>query len=117
VSEVRIPLPWTSPPLHSNQRLHWAAKARETARIREIVAWQAKGQTITPPVEVELLWTVNDKRHRDADNPMPTTKACIDGCRDAGLLAEDHTGIVVRSFCSIVQGPAKGMALIVREVR
>lgn len=117
MTEIRLPLAWTSPPLHLNQRDHWALKARKSRAVRDAVAWQAKGRTITPPVEVELLWTVTDRRKRDVDNPCPTVKACVDGLRDAGLLPEDDSKVVVRSFCSIIQGPVKGMALIVREVR
>lgn len=116
MTEVRLPLPFTAPPLHLNQRMHWAQKARWTARIRELVAWQAKGRTITPPVEVELLWTVTDRRSRDVDNPFPTVKACVDGCRDSGLLPADDSTVVVRSFCTITRGATKGMTLIVREV-
>lgn len=31
------------------------------------------------------------RRHRDADNPMPSVKACIDGIVAAGVLADDES--------------------------
>lgn len=45
---IVIPLPWDRPPLNLNQRYHWAVKARETARIRTLVAYLARGKTIHP---------------------------------------------------------------------
>lgn len=111
---ISIQLPFSRPPLNLNQRLHWAVKARETARIRTLVAYLARGKTITPPCEVELVWTVTDKRRRDLDNAAPTTKACTDGLRDAGAIPDDHSGIVVKSGCRIEIGSVKGLRLEVR---
>ncbi|MGC5249629.1 hypothetical protein ACPXB3_22225 [Gordonia sp. DT219] len=31
---ITIELPYAKPPLHANQRLHWAAKARITSQLR-----------------------------------------------------------------------------------
>lgn len=112
---ITIELPWTSPPLTLNQRMHWGRHSKLTKEIRSTVALLARGRTITPPVTVSLVWTVTDKRRRDTDNPAPTTKACIDGCRDAGVFTDDHSGIVTHSGCRIEQGSRKGMRLEIRE--
>lgn len=113
---ITIPLPWKSPPLTLNQRMHWATKARETARIRSIVALLAKGLTINPPIEVELVWTVPDRRRRDVDNPASTVKVCVDALRDAGVIADDHSRIVVRSGTRIEFGTPRSMRLEIRSI-
>lgn len=77
--------------LTSNQRLHWAPRARATRAIREaayVMAKHSKVKTMQrATVEVEVMWP--DKRRRDAENIQPSAKAAIDGCVDAGLLPDD----------------------------
>lgn len=122
-----VPLPYLRPPLSLNQRLHWAAKAIKTQDIRKAVAVLARqhrtfvGGRVTwpvkPPVTVELVWTVTDRRHRDTDNPVPTLKACIDGLRDSGLLRDDSSEYVPWSRTRIVLGAKAGLRLEIREWR
>ena len=112
---ITIPLDWTSPPIHGNQRMHWAQKAKLTASVRARVGQLARGQTITPPCEVVLVWTVTDKRRRDTDNP--SLKAMIDGLRDARVFPDDNAQMVKRSWCEIELGTVKAMRLEVRETR
>jgi len=77
--------------LTSNQRLHWADKARKTRVIRDM-AWvmcmHPKRQHLSAATcDVVVTWS--DKRRRDAESIVPTAKAAIDGCVDAGLLTDD----------------------------
>lgn len=75
----------------SNQRLHWATKARHTKTIRDmawILCMHPKRAHLSAAVcDVVVTWP--DKRRRDAENISPTAKAAIDGCVDAGLLTDD----------------------------
>jgi crossover junction endodeoxyribonuclease RusA len=78
--------------LTSNQRLHWATKARHTKVIRDMAWILAKHSHIQPmeaaELEVEATWP-NRSRKRDSHNLQPTAKAAIDGFVDAGLLPDD----------------------------
>jgi len=78
--------------LTSNQRLHWADKARRTRVIRDMACVMAlhhrpeKMRAAT--CDVEVRWP--DERQRDAHNLQPTVKAAIDGIvGDYGLLPSD----------------------------
>lgn len=89
--------------LTSNQRKHWAEKARHTRVIRDmawILAKQAKVQTMhTATLEVVAKW--GDRRARDAENIAPTAKAAIDGCIQAGLLTDDSSRFLKKVSYSI----------------
>lgn len=87
--KVEIRLPWPSPPLSSNQRLHWARKADLTRTVRETTRLLGRGITPQRHVTVGLVWVVGDRRRRDADNVVPTLKACADGLVDAGVVPDD----------------------------
>lgn len=84
---------WPRPPLNANQRLHWAAKANLTRKIRETVKEKALGARFWPtPIDtitVRLVWVVADRRRRDSDNIYPTFKAMCDGLVDAGIVPDD----------------------------
>lgn len=122
VETIRLKLPWPKPPLTLNAREHWRVKAQKTAAVRETVRLVARpdgvalAHPIASEVEVELRWVVTDKRRRDVDNVTASLKPCMDGLRDAGVLADDHSGIVVKAYCSIELGPVKSVVLIVRPV-
>lgn len=75
--------------LSANGREHWAQRARVTKHLRQLAAIAARPH---PPMDrahltVRVGWM--DKRRRDVANISPTLKALIDGCVDAGLLADD----------------------------
>ena len=131
MTTMTIRLPWIKPPLSLNQRLHWAERNRITDEVRQTVGWLAREQRqvrrvkrrehlswpVTPPVTVELVWTVTDRIRRDTDNPGPTIKSAIDGLRDAGLLADDDSETVLWSRCRIERGDVAGLALVITEAR
>lgn len=78
--------------LTSNQRLHWATKARHTKVIRDmawVLAKHARIQSMAAAeIEVEVTWP-NRSRKRDSHNLQPSAKAAIDGFVDAGVLPDD----------------------------
>lgn len=87
-----ITLPYTRPPsgLSANDRSHWATRARSIAMVRAQVKNLAYEAAIPHlgRVQVEIIWVVNDRRRRDADNAAPFAKAIFDGlAADTGVSA------------------------------
>lgn len=77
----RLTLPWSKPPLTSNQRFgHWSQESLLIAEVRTTVAWLAKAARIPAGehLTVQLTWAPGDRRRRDAPNLHPTVKAAID---------------------------------------
>lgn len=77
--------------LTSNQRPHWATKARHTKAIRDMAWVMCKHERVQlmPAATLEVVAKWGNRRARDAANIEPTAKAAIDGCVDAGLLMDD----------------------------
>ncbi|MEV5543094.1 hypothetical protein AB0L13_40365 [Saccharopolyspora shandongensis] len=110
-----LALPYERPPLTANQRMHWAPKAEITKNIRHTAATLARNAKV-PALDrcaVRLVWTVTDRRRRDADNLVPTLKACADGLVDAGVVADDVPALMTKHMPEIVLGEALGLVLIV----
>lgn len=109
-----IDLPFDAPPLRSNDRMHWATKAKLTRDIRWHAAYTTRQTCIGPidgPVVVTLVWVVTDNRRRDAGASAPTLKAALDGIVDAGLLPGDHHQVVREERCRIELGSAPGVRI------
>lgn len=96
-------LPWATPPLTANQRMHWAKRARTTRMIRNVATLLAKQQKIPPQnhITVKLTYTPQHKRRRDPSNLMPTQKALIDGLRDAHIVPDDTPEYVTEKIPTI----------------
>jgi crossover junction endodeoxyribonuclease RusA len=77
----------------SNQRPHWATKARHTRVVRDMAWVLARAQRVQlmPAATLEVVTKWGDHRIRDAENIAPTSKAAIDGCVQAGLLTDDSS--------------------------
>lgn len=92
VLTIPAPCAWIS----SNQHTHWRNRHQLTASWRDRAAWAAKVARIPAMGNVTITATVHreDKRRYDLDGIAPTVKACVDGLRDAGVLTEDHCGVV-----------------------
>lgn len=81
----------------SNHRTHWADKARRTKAIRDM-AWiwckheHRHARLEAADLTVTATWP--DHRVRDASAIAPMVKAAVDGCVDAGLLADDNHKIL-----------------------
>lgn len=85
-------LPFETPPLNANQRLHWAKKAQLTREIREatrLLAMSAKLPKGATHLDVEMVVTPKTRARRDADNLVPTLKAACDGLVDYGIVPDD----------------------------
>jgi len=116
---ITLRTPWDAPILRSNDRMHWARKAKITRQIRDaarliseqwlVTEWQ--GDVIHPPVIVTLVWEVTDKRKRDVGASSPFLKGWIDGMVDAGLLRADSHDVVAEERLRIEVGNRKGVRI------
>ena len=107
-----IVLHWSRPPLTLNQRSHWSHRARISKRIHDEVGWQVRAQRI-PTLDrptVTLVYTPPDRRRRDVDNLVPTSKACVDALRAAGVLPDDDPAHVDHRM-PVITAPARPPSL------
>jgi crossover junction endodeoxyribonuclease RusA len=93
-------------PLSLNDRGHWRRHHQLKAEWRSEVATLAKAERIPllARIHVALHAYPKTNRRRDADNLVATLKPCIDGLRDAGVIADDTPGHV--SFSEPVIHPS-----------
>jgi hypothetical protein len=79
--------------LSLNGREHWAERHRRSEALKK-AAWALALQARIPRLErvsvVAEYQPAPVRRRRDADNPMPSVKACLDGIVAAGVLADDE---------------------------
>lgn len=105
-------LSFSRPPLMSNDRKHWTVRAKVTRQIHEEIAWQAligHVPSLTRPT-VALHWIPAQQRRRDADGPIPTAKAALDGLVVCGLL-EDDTTTHVDHRMPVIHPPLSGKGI------
>lgn len=84
--EIEVPLRFAGrgkqpvPMLTANERLHWRARTSRTATLRQTIAIRAREAGIPSGghLAVTLHYQPGDNRRRDADNLVPTLKACCD---------------------------------------
>lgn len=102
-----IVLPYETPPLTENQRMHWSARRKLVARVRERASWEARSRRIPPlgRCRVNLEWHVATNHRRDADNVVPTLKALCDGLVDAGVVPDDTPDLMEKTMPAIVRLP------------
>lgn len=91
--------------LSSNQRLHWAQKAKRTRAIRTrarmlgLAALRAGNITThTNKTHVHVLVAYPTARRADPPNAYPTVKAIIDGLVDARIFPDDNSDHVSLGF-------------------
>lgn len=91
--------------LSSNQRLHWAQKARRTRSIRTrafLVGRALLADKVIGPrpgkTHVSVLVGYPSARKADPPNAYPAVKAAIDGLVDAGIFPDDNSEHVSLSF-------------------
>lgn len=81
--------------LSSNMRLHWAAKSKRVAWLRDdakSVAWSWRRSMkggFTDPVHITAHIGYATNGRADPANAHPTVKALVDGLVDAGVLIDD----------------------------
>jgi len=87
-----ITLPWPDKTLNPNARTHWAVKSRITKSTRTAAAWltKASGEKVTGEgkIDLSIVFSPPDKRHRDQDGMLSSCKALLDGVAD-GLGVND----------------------------
>jgi crossover junction endodeoxyribonuclease RusA len=101
--------------LNLNDRGHWAARYRRSQAIKK-AAWALALQARIPRLErvsVTAEYQPPDRRHRDADNPVASVKAAIDGMVAAGCLPSDESPRYVATVtCSIGEPYPKGRLVL-----
>ena len=101
--------------LSLNGREHWAERARRTEALKK-AAWAMALQAKIPRLErvsITAEYQPPDRRHRDADNPVASVKAAIDGIVAAGILPSDESPRYVASVtCSIGEPYPKGRLVL-----
>lgn len=91
-----LELPYASPPLRDNDRMHWAKKANITKMLRQAAFVLAVNALPPLPiradrVSVTLHWQPATNRRRDQLSIAPTLKPLVDGLVDARLISDDDT--------------------------
>jgi len=105
-----IRLPYATPPLSLNGRMHWAQKAEITRKLRGYVTATAGARLHVPRcqrINVTLVYVPRDGRRRDRDNLVATLKPCIDGLVDAGIVPDDSPEYVTWGPPEIAKPNAK----------
>lgn len=95
---LSIDLPWPSKLLSPNARPHWAAKARAAKKARQEASLLAGsiGRLTAKRLKVVMVFSPPDRRRRDADNLIGSTKAARDGIADAIGVDDSHWDISIR---------------------
>jgi len=78
--------------INSNERLHHMAKAKLTKAWRSAVEAETRrimNGPLRTPVRILAKIHKTGNRRWDPNNLAPTTKACVDGMVDAGLIPDD----------------------------
>lgn len=91
-------LPWRTPPLSLNDRLHWRAKAARVQTIRNAAALAVRSHQQANRIRVTLHYFPKDGRRRDADNLVATLKPLCDGIVDAGVVPDDDPAHMMKAM-------------------
>ncbi len=82
-----VVLPWPSPKLSPNARIHWAARAKyvKAARLHSFAATRAVfgRKPGWDAAKLDIEFCPPDRRRRDRDNLIASMKAATDGIADA----------------------------------
>ena len=94
----RLEFPPGTTLINVNSREHYRARAKVTKSLRAMGCSLAKMQGITrlERARVKAFYFPPDRRRRDSSNVLfLSVKACLDGCTDAGIWADDNDRVVV----------------------
>lgn len=113
-------LPYETPPLTANQRMHHMARHRHVKALRGTTTMLARAARI-PELDacrVTLTWFVQTRHRRDADNVVPTLKAACDGLVDAGVVPDDTPDLMSKLMPVITHRPGvrQSLELLVEAV-
>lgn len=115
---------WLPPPdrkkpwINLNDRNHWGKKSPLTRWWRSEAYARCGLLCLKEPWQrphVTAYMAFGDNRRRDVHNYMPTVKAIIDGCTDAGLWPDDCDGILTGPDMRRDESRAVGVTLRIRE--
>lgn len=96
MTDLSIFVPKADEWVNSNMRLHRMVKANRVRAWREAAASAVPdGWVFDEPVRIEAYIWKNRGGRYDPNNLNTTTKACVDGFVDAGLLADDDWNHVI----------------------
>jgi crossover junction endodeoxyribonuclease RusA len=94
---IAVELPWPSPKLHPNARVHWAVRAGAAKGARgraSLLTRAAQGRRLriydgTSRIAVSVHFYPPDNRRRDTDGMLSALKSSLDGVADA-LRVDDN---------------------------
>ena len=115
---VTLTIPAPADWINTNRRYHHMAKAKLTKAWRLATSLQARD---TPPMRTPVhitatIWKPRTGRY-DPNNLADTTKACVDGLVDAGLIPDDsYKEVIGPDHRHGGKGPAK-LTLTITEMR
>ncbi len=99
-NSITVTLPWPTPKLSPNARVHWAQLAKEKAAYRQACFALCKDAGFAPglfhPAEelrLSLEFVPPTRAKRDLDNCLSSMKAGIDGLSDA-LQVDDSRFVI-----------------------
>ena len=100
---------YTTPPLTSNQRLHWRAEYALKKALRDAVRVGLWREKVTPceSAHVVLVYVPRDSRRRDSHNLVPTVKVAVDALVSCGVLADDTPEFLSESMPVIAEPDPK----------
>ncbi len=79
---ITITLPWPSPKLNPNARIHWGKRAKASKRYKLDCGWACKAAGVRPlaikRAAVAVTFHPPDKQRRDLDNMVASIKAGLD---------------------------------------
>ena len=82
-----VTFPWPPRELSPNGRTHWAKKAKAAKAYRLVCFYLAKEAKVTAPKEgpinLHIEFVPPDRRQRDLDNMLASTKNLLDGLAQA----------------------------------
>ncbi|MDD5095559.1 MAG: endodeoxyribonuclease RusA [Dehalococcoidia bacterium] len=117
---MRIEIPSLPPKACSpNARVHWAEKAKQAKRYRELSFLSAKsamnGWIAPEKALVQLTFIIPDHRRRDIDNLVASFKSGLDGLVDAGVIRDDSGKRIVLDTPAIECIPGERKVLVTVE--
>lgn len=114
-----LELPWPAKELSPNFRGHWStvAKVKKAYRLKCSQLGLASGLHLAPKdptsVNVHLKFCQPDRRGRDLDNLLASTKSGLDGLADAMGVDDKHWKLAIEMSDDPVK---KGLVLVTVEV-
>jgi len=99
---IRIELPWPDSGLSPNARGHWSKKAKAVKAARGLAGWtavqiqqleQLKG---ADRLDVVITYTPPNRKARDTDNMVASSKAYFDGIVDVIGVDDSKWDITIR---------------------